>query len=110
MMTLERMARSMISVLSWYRSKSVRNPGEMRMMLRCPGMAEMRRTASLSERRAARVVGGDALDADHAIGLHFDDAVHQEEWVAVGQNGPNLVNVQNWHGSLYRSEEHTSEL
>src|ERR1035437_4326322 len=47
------------------------------------------------------LVGGDALDADDAIGLHLDDAVDQKKWVAMGQDGPNLVNVQNRHGSLY---------
>src|ERR1035437_7094878 len=47
------------------------------------------------------LIGGDALDANDAVGLHLNDAVHQKKWVAMGQNGPNLVNVQNRPGSLY---------
>src|ERR1022692_4957013 len=48
-----------------------------------------------------RLVGGDALDADDAVCLHLDNTVHQKKWVAMGQNRPNLINVQSCHGSLY---------
>jgi glutamate carboxypeptidase len=46
-----------------------------------------------------RFVGGDVLDSDHAFRLHLDNAVHQQERVAMGQNFPYFVDIQDGHGS-----------
>ena len=48
-----------------------------------------------------RLVVGDILDPDDAFGFHFYDAVHQQKRVAMRQNRPDIVDIQNGHGSAY---------
>src|SRR5436305_10951675 len=49
------------------------------------------------------LVVGHILDPDNSFGLHFHDAVDQEKGGAVGENGADLVDVQNGHGTGYYS-------
>src|ERR1019366_8119385 len=55
--------------------------------------------------REKRFVVGHVLDADDAVRVHFDDAVHQKKGEAVGQDSPNFSDIQNGHGSSYYNAE-----
>ena len=57
-----------------------------------------------------RLIHGDILDADNPFGFEFDDAIDQQKRVAMRQDLPDLVNIQNGHGKgqytrLYSIEE-----
>ena len=54
-----------------------------------------------------RLVGGDVLDADDAIGLEFDDAVDEQERVAVRQNVADCDVVEDSHGNRYYNRRWT---
>jgi hypothetical protein len=55
--------------------------------------------------REKRLVVGHVLDADDVLRIHLHDAVDEEKGEAVGQNGPNFVDIQNGHGSSYYNAE-----
>src|SRR5205807_3668302 len=48
-----------------------------------------------------RLVIGDVLDADYALRLQLDDAIHQQERVAMRQYPADLVDVQDWLETRY---------
>ena len=46
-----------------------------------------------------RLVDGDILDADNPFRLEFEDAIDKQERVAMRQDLPDLIDIQNGHGN-----------